>query len=342
MGPSLSSIAVINTPKKNETLSRIDNSPLELAFHFVYGIDGLLSPLALNFKSDSPVMMWRPTALAPTEKTWFPPAALLPHQRVLISMSGPHGTDIIGTLLHCAAKYECAVEDFSFARLYHNVTFTILITIKKDDMDIFKDLAAAAKRWDATLTFDILDSLKKDPHFGNYVPRSLEDAPYEDRSKYTATVLCQHGLTSSFLSDWTHLLLVNKISVEKMVRLNEGQLSCADYKLSIPGNLNMDKFRESLFQLSADHGTDVALQPYDVFRKHKRLVVFDMDSTLIQQEVIDEIARHAGVMEKVSVSGSSVLVFFLLRLFLFEQNVFSSHILKLAHAIGNHGGCHER
>ncbi|KAG0013825.1 hypothetical protein BGZ82_002000 [Podila clonocystis] len=215
-------------------------------------------------------------------------------------MSGPHGTDIIGTLLHCAAKYECAVEDFSFARLYHNVTFAILITIKKDDMDIFKDLAAAAKRWDATLTFDILDSLKKDPHFGNYVPRSLEDAPYEDRSKYTATVLCQHGLTSSFLSDWTHLLLVNKISVEKMVRLNEGQLSCADYKLSVPGNLNMDKFRESLFQLSADHGTDVALQPYDVFRKHKRLVVFDMDSTLIQQEVIDEIARHAGVMEKVS------------------------------------------
>ncbi|KAG0199619.1 hypothetical protein BGX28_007124 [Mortierella sp. GBA30] len=262
--------------------------------------DAPFSPLALTFKEDSPVMMWRPTTLAPTEKTWFPPAPLLPHQRVLISMSGPHGTDIIGTLLACAAKYQCAVEDFSFARLYHNVTFAILITIKNDDMDIFKDLAAASKRWDATLTFDILDSLKKDPHFGNYVPGSLEDAPYEGRLKYTATVLCQHGLTSSFLSDWTHLLLVNKISVEKMVRLNEGQLSCADYKLSIPANLDMGTFRESLFQLSAEHGTDVALQPYDVFRKHKRLVVFDMDSTLIQQEVIDEIARHAGVMDQVA------------------------------------------
>ncbi|KAK3822434.1 MAG: hypothetical protein JOS17DRAFT_753562 [Linnemannia elongata] len=280
--------------KTNNTSSAQVDSALSRSFESPF------SPLALNFKSDSPVMMWRPTALAPTEKTWFPPAALLPHQRVLISMSGPHGTDIIGTLLECAAKYQCEVEDFSFARLYHNVTFAILITIKNDDMDIFKDLATAAKRWDATLTFDILDSLKKDPHFGNYVPGSLEDAPYEGRSKYTATVLCQHGLTSAFLSDWTHLLLINKISVEKMVRLNEGQLACADYKLSIPASLNMDKFRESLFQLSADHGTDVALQPYDVFRKHKRLVVFDMDSTLIQQEVIDEIARHAGVMEKVS------------------------------------------
>ncbi|KAK3808536.1 MAG: HAD-like domain-containing protein [Benniella sp.] len=259
-----------------------------------------LTPIAMNFRSDSPVMMWRPTALRPTEKTWFPSAPLLPHQRVLISMSGPHGTDIIGTLLACAAKYQCEVEDFSFARLYHNVTFAVLITIKNDDMEIFKDLAAAAKRWDGTLTFDILDSLKKDPHFGNFVPKSIEDAPYEGRLKYTATVLCQHGLTSAFLSDWTQLLLENKISVEKMVRLNEGQLSCADYKLSIPPTLSMDSLRESLFQLSAAHGTDVALQPYDVFRKHKRLVVFDMDSTLIQQEVIDEIARHAGVMEKVS------------------------------------------
>ncbi|KAG0321394.1 hypothetical protein BGZ97_011473 [Linnemannia gamsii] len=266
----LSGVGAMTIKTNNAGSAQVD-SALSRSFESPF------SPLALNFKSDSPVMMWRPTALAPTEKTWFPPAALLPHQRVLISMSGPHGTDIIGTILQCAAKYQCEVEDFSFARLYHSVTFAILIIIKKDDMDIFKDLATAAKRWDATLTFDILDSLKKDPHFGNYVPGSLEDAPYEGRSKYTATVL-----------------------FEKMVRLNEGQLACADYKLSIPASLNMDKFRESLFQLSADHGTDVALQPYDVFRKHKRLVVFDMDSTLIQQEVIDEIARHAGVMDKVS------------------------------------------
>ncbi|KAF9275842.1 hypothetical protein BGZ68_010470 [Mortierella alpina] len=296
----LSSLKKELMEKLSGVLTKINTSTLHEFANGRPSTDGPFSPLGLNFKEDSPVMMWRPTTLAPTEKTWFPPAPLLPHQRVLISMSGPHGTDIIGTLLACAAKYQCAVDDFSFARLYHNVTFAILITIKNDDMDIFKDLAAAAKRWDATLTFDILDSLKKDPHFGNYVPGSLEDAPYEGRLKYTATVLCQHGLTSAFLSAWTHLLLVNKISVEKMVRLNEGQLSCADYKLSIPANMNMNTFREVLFQLSAEHGTDVALQPYDVFRKHKRLVVFDMDSTLIQQEVIDEIARHAGVMDQVS------------------------------------------
>ncbi|KAI9208695.1 HAD-like domain-containing protein, partial [Polychytrium aggregatum] len=45
---------------------------------------------------------------------------------------------------------------------------------------------------------------------------------------------------------------------------------------------------------------DITLQENSVFRRNKRLVVFDMDSTLIQQEVIDEIAKHAGVVEQVS------------------------------------------
>jgi phosphoserine phosphatase SerB len=47
-------------------------------------------------------------------------------------------------------------------------------------------------------------------------------------------------------------------------------------------------------------GADIALQPDDVFRKNKRLIVMDMDSTLIQQEVIDELARNAGVVDQVA------------------------------------------
>lgn len=45
---------------------------------------------------------------------------------------------------------------------------------------------------------------------------------------------------------------------------------------------------------------DIALQPDSVYRRNKRLVIFDMDSTLIQQEVIDEIAKRAGVVDKVA------------------------------------------
>jgi hypothetical protein len=78
---------------------------------------------------------------------------------------------------------------------------------------------------------------------------------------------------------------------------------CADYQLSVPSDVDLIALRAQLFQLSTHHNTDVALQQHNVFRRNKRLVVFDMDSTLIQQEVIDEIARHAGVMDQVSVSN---------------------------------------
>ncbi|ORX95274.1 phosphoserine phosphatase serb [Basidiobolus meristosporus CBS 931.73] len=232
--------------------------------------------------------------ISPAEKkNWFPTAALLPHQKVLVSLTGPHGTDIIGCILQCASKHNCDIEDFMFSRLYHTATFGVLITLTNDNVAIFQDLAEAARRWDGTLSFEIQEN-------HGPLPKSIEEAPYQDRVKYAATILNQNGLSAKFLYEWTHLLLKHKISVEKMARLNEGHVSCADYKLSVPKTVDYDSLRVQLFQLSLSHGTDVAMQPYDVFRRNKRLVVFDMDSTLIQQEVIDEIAKHAGVVDQVA------------------------------------------
>ncbi|RKO83933.1 hypothetical protein BDK51DRAFT_13715, partial [Blyttiomyces helicus] len=227
--------------------------------------------------------------------SWLPPASVAPSQKVLVTMSGPHGTDIIGAVLDSIARYDCHIDDFALSRLYHNVTFGCLITLASDSVDIFRDLAEAAAKWDATLLFDVQDP--KD-----LPASSLEDAPYRDRAKYTATVLNQNGLSSRFLNDWTRLLLDEKISVEKMSRLSaqDGSLASIDFRLSVPLDVDFDKLRAELFSLSMNHHTDVALQPNDVFRKSKRLVIFDMDSTLIQQEVIDEIAKHAGVVGEVA------------------------------------------
>lgn len=77
--------------------------------------------------------------------------------------------------------------------------------------------------------------------------------------------------------------------------------------LSRPENLQMAELRrhENLWAFENKWNVEVVLQENDVLRRYKRLIVFDMDSTLIQQEVIDEIARYVGVEDKVSVSSSS-------------------------------------
>jgi glycine cleavage system regulatory protein len=271
-----------------------------------------------NTPVPSPVMM-RSRSSNTKSATALPSSPLQPNQRVLVSLSGPHGTDIIGAVLDSVSKHNCVVEDLMFSRLYHNVTFGVLITLTSDNVSIFRDLADQARKWDAALTFDVPDTQATEPAIKHkdqdkknesrkdvFLPPSLEQAPYSDRTKYAATLLNQKGLTSEFLFKWTQLLLENKISVEKMRRLNvgDGKVQCADYQLSVPEGLSIDNMKKQLIDLSRSFGTDVALQPDNVFRKNKRLVVFDMDSTLIQQEVIDEIARHAGVMDKVSVSSS--------------------------------------
>ncbi|KAL7309357.1 Phosphoserine phosphatase [Mucor circinelloides] len=253
----------------------------------------------------------------------LPPTFVGPNQKVLVSLSGPHGTDIVGAVLDCLARHPCDIDDFMLSRLYHNVTFGVLITLQSDNVAVFRDLAEAAQKWDATLTYDIPDSQATEPLIREqkekikkekrtsasstasapvYIPPSLEEAPYSERVKYAATILNQNGLNSTFLSEWTHLLLKHHISVEKMIRLNRDndKLSCADLRLSVPRGMDMSALRTELIGLSTSYGTDIAFQRDDVYRKNKRLVVFDMDSTLIYQEVIDEIARYAGVVDQVS------------------------------------------
>ena len=230
---------------------------------------------------------------SPATSPSFPPVALLPSQRIIITLSGPHGTDIPGCLLENLAKFDVRIEDLMFSRLYHRVTCAALVQLKSQDVSVFKHLTSGAKKWDAELRFDLYSEQEK-------LPKSLEDAPYEGRLKYCATVLNQNGLTAGFLSEWTCLLLRYKISIEALKRLNDGRLCVLDMKLSVPKDADFDQFRTDVFQLSSKSGTDIALQPDDIYRRSKRLVVLDMDSTLIQQEVIDEIAKHAGVVSEVA------------------------------------------
>lgn len=59
---------------------------------------------------------------------------------------------------------------------------------------------------------------------------------------------------------------------------------------------------ESIWRFEREWNVEVVLQEESVYRRHKRLAVFDMDSTLIQNEVIDEIAKFIGAEKEVSVS----------------------------------------
>ncbi|KAJ1947045.1 Phosphoserine phosphatase [Kickxella alabastrina] len=277
-----------------------------------------VQPMGAGLPEDSPVVahgmaklrgMTEPaeptiaTAAGSTLGSTLGPLVNLMHdtQTVKISLRGPHGTDIIGSVLGCLTKHRCQIADFSLSRLHHDVTFGVLVHLPNHDLDLFGDLARTAQKWDGTLAFDIQDAQLKASQLADPLQYALSEAPYSGRNKFIATVLNERGLTPEFLSAWLNWLLQKKISVEQMRRLDgHSTLMCVEFRLSVPEGLSPEEMQSELIAISHAHQADVALQPDNVFRRQKRLVVFDMDSTLIQQEVIDEIARIAGIEPQVA------------------------------------------
>jgi phosphoserine phosphatase len=86
-------------------------------------------------------------------------------------------------------------------------------------------------------------------------------------------------------------------NIERIERLASYPVTA--YELTISGG-DPAPLREKLAAVASDCGVDLAVQPAGLVRRGKRLVVFDVDSTLVQGEVVDELAERAGVGEQVA------------------------------------------
>jgi phosphoserine phosphatase len=126
------------------------------------------------------------------------------------------------------------------------------------------------------------------------------------------TLLAPH-LPAGILAEVGALTAEHGLTVELIHRLSgreplDGGVPC-DHQ-SVQGacvecwlrgeEVDLDALREKALALGAMHGVDIAIQEDSIWRRHRRLVCFDMDSTLIQVEVIDELARRHGVYEEVA------------------------------------------
>src|SRR5690606_35382926 len=96
----------------------------------------------------------------------------------------------------------------------------------------------------------------------------------------------------------TRCLAEHNVNVEKGARLSEDCLSSIELRVRLSPDVDPKALRRELLALATEGGFDVALQPASLYLRSKRLVVMDMDSTLIQIEVIDELARRAGVVDR--------------------------------------------
>src|SRR5215470_11144066 len=115
-------------------------------------------------------------------------------------------------------------------------------------------------------------------------PESAADAG----QRYALTVIAR-ALGTADLHAVSKVVAAHGGNIERIQRLSEGGLASVELAISLPGS--PDELKRALLTAAGNGAFDCALQRETLLRRSKRLIVMDMDSTLIRIEVIDELAR---------------------------------------------------
>lgn len=208
---------------------------------------------------------------------------------ILVTVSGPDCPGITARLMKIISEYSVDVLDMGQAVTHGLLSLSFVLGLDSDEKtpngNVLKDLLFEANLMGLSLSYKVVEQ--------NIV------TPEMDGEKFIVTCVSPDKVTASFVADLAQILANFKINIERIDKVSPREFSSMEISTSIPKNLETKKLKEHLMQVSTKHKIDVAFLKDNVFRRNKRLIVFDMDSTLIQTEVIDELADLMGVGEEV-------------------------------------------
>ena len=218
---------------------------------------------------------------------------------ILISFLGPDQPNQFTRLMQVLSVHSLQILDVGQAVIHNQLTLGIVISSNDQTATALamKDMLILAHDIGLTVRFKPISESEYD----QWVSEG-------GRTRYIVTALAPE-LTPAHLQAVTNIVSSQGFNIETVTRLSgrperDGQLddpkrSCVQFGLS-GQMLDAQAMRAACLRLSAELSIDVAVQEDNAFRRNRRLVCFDMDSTLIEQEVIDELAIEAGVGDQVA------------------------------------------
>ncbi len=203
---------------------------------------------------------------------------------LLITVAGPDGPGITAQIATLLADAHARILDVEQAVVQRFLTLHFLVAFDDaQSQGVLKDLLWKARELNLHINFEPVKHEEERAPKQAFAVTLLKPEIGADVLARAATAAAKHGF-----------------NIDKIGRLSRARLSSLELLLGGGDNADERGLREELLALEKECGCDVALQREGLLRRSKRLVVLDMDSTLIQQEVIDEIARIHGVYEKVA------------------------------------------
>jgi phosphoserine phosphatase len=219
---------------------------------------------------------------------------------ILIQVSGNDRPGLTAAFTRILAHYQLNVLDIGQAVIHDTLSLGILVEVPpgRDASSMLKDLLFEAHKLNVSVRFRPIDG-----------DRYEEWVAGQGKDRYFITLLARK-ITAEQISEVTAVVAENEQNIDSINRLSgrahlEGEPTESDTRacveISVRGEpREPEAMRAAFMRIANQRNMDIAFQKDSAFRRNRRLVVFDMDSTLIESEVIDELAAEAGAGEKVA------------------------------------------
>ncbi len=217
---------------------------------------------------------------------------------LLINIAGKDRPGVTASITGILADFDVNVLDIGQSVIHDTLSLGVLVELpeKAQQSSVLKDIQFCTSELDMQVWFTPIS----EESYGQWVGG-------QGRPRYVVTLLARK-ITALHLSRVTGVFVGNQLNIDGINRLSgrvqlgdQPTLGKACVEFSVRGELDdAQLFRRDLLELASDMDVDISLQEDNMYRRNRRLVAFDMDSTLIETEVIDELAARAGVGAEVS------------------------------------------
>ena len=224
---------------------------------------------------------------------------------ILITIWGEDKPGVTNAITNILGNNNATILDIGQADIHHSLSLGILFKTPDDSNsgNILKEVLFKCNELNMHVRFKPVS----EENYENWVNR-------QGKSRYIVTILGK-VIGARQLAMVTRELALQELNIDSIKRLTgrpslheqeENLRSCIE--LSVRGELkDKNLLSEQFMLLTAREGIDISFQKDNIFRRNRRLICFDMDSTLIKTEVIDELADRAGVGEQVRAITESAM-----------------------------------
>lgn len=227
----------------------------------------------------------------------FPGRCVPVRELILITISGIDRPAVTSTVTSILARHNTNILDIGQAVIHENLTLGLLVEFPagEDAAPIIKEVLYGMHELGMQVKY-----------------QSITEASYHEwvnqqgKERHIVTLLARQ-VTAEQIAALTTIVAEHGLNIDAITRLSgrvpldtvdSKSKACVEFSArGTPKDLT--RLRADFMELSSRLEVDIAVQEDNMYRRTRRLVCFDMDSTLIEAEVIDELAKAAGVGDKV-------------------------------------------